>query len=122
MKQQKQQKEYGKKFFVPILLILAVLPLITNAHIYDNGLSKQLWSSANGQVTDFFLYYKSHFLMILGAIVTVILAYWLCTGENGRLFDKKCVDSVDSGIGVCPVFAVFSDGSGACRGCVLRRL
>ena len=50
MKQQKQQKEYGKKFFVPILLILAVLPLITNAHIYDNGLSKQLWSSANGQV------------------------------------------------------------------------
>jgi hypothetical protein len=38
MKQQKQQKEYGKKFFVPILLILAVLPLITNAHIYDNGL------------------------------------------------------------------------------------
>lgn len=56
MKQQKQQKEYGKKFFVPILLILAVLPLITNAHIYDNGLSKQLWSSANGQVTDFFLY------------------------------------------------------------------
>ena len=37
MKQQKQQKEYGKKFFVPILLILAVLPLITNAHIYDNG-------------------------------------------------------------------------------------
>ena len=46
MKQQKQQKEYGKKFFVPILLILAVLPLITNAHIYDNGLSKQLWSSA----------------------------------------------------------------------------
>ena len=33
MKQQKQQKEYGKKFFVPILLILAVLPLITNAHI-----------------------------------------------------------------------------------------
>ena len=117
MKQQKQQKEYGKKFFVPILLILAVLPLITNAHIYDNGLSKQLWSSANGQVTDFFLYYKSHFLMILGAIVTVILAYWLCTGENGR-----CVDSVDSGIGVCPVFAVFSDGSGACRGCVLRRL
>jgi len=61
MKQQKQQKEYGKKFFVPILLILAVLPLITNAHIYDNGLSKQLWSSANGQVTDFFLYYKSHF-------------------------------------------------------------
>ena len=26
MKQQKQQKEYGKKFFVPILLILAVLP------------------------------------------------------------------------------------------------
>lgn len=89
MKQQKQQKEYGKKFFVPILLILAVLPLITNAHIYDNGLSKQLWSSANGQVTDFFLYYKSHFLMILGAIVTVILAYWLCTGENGRLFDKN---------------------------------
>ena len=85
MKQQKQQKEYGKKFFVPILLILAVLPLITNAHIYDNGLSKQLWSSANGQVTDFFLYYNS-------------------------------------GIGVCPVFAVFSDGSGACRGCVLRRL
>ena len=38
----------------------------------------------------FLLYYKSHFLMILGAIVTVILAYWLCTGENGRLFDKKC--------------------------------
>lgn len=33
MKQQKQQKEYGKKFFVPILLILAVLPLIT-MHIF----------------------------------------------------------------------------------------
>lgn len=104
MKQQKQQKEYGKKFFVPILLILAVLPLITNAHIYDNGLSKQLWSSANGQVTDFFLYYKSHFLMILGAIVTVILAYWLCTGENGRLFDKN------AWIPLIPasVFALFS--------------
>lgn len=104
MKQQKQQKEWGKGFFIPILLIIAVIPLITNAHIYDNGLSKELWSSANGQATDFFLYYKSHILMILGAIVTIILAYWLCIGENGRLFDKN------AWIPLIPasVFALFS--------------
>ena len=56
MNQKKQPKECGNNFFIPILLILAVIPLITNVHIYDNGLSKELWASANGQVADFFLY------------------------------------------------------------------
>ena len=41
MKQQKQQKEYGKKFFVPILLILAVLPLI-DAEAFNQAASTWL--------------------------------------------------------------------------------
>ncbi len=104
MNQKKQPKECGNIFFIPILLILAVIPLITNVHIYDNGLSKELWASANGQVADFFLYYKSHVLMILGLCVAILLTYWLCTGESGRLFEEKAWIPLIPAV----VFALFS--------------
>ena len=111
MNQKKQLKECGNIFFIPILLILAVIPLITNVHIYDNGLSKELWASANGQVADFFLYYKSHVLMILGLCVAILLTYWLCTGESGRLFEEKAWIPLIPAVGFCTVFSFLSIGS-----------
>lgn len=84
MKQNAQKKESSYSFWLPVLIVLLVIPLITVIHIYDNGLSKEAWASSSGTTYDFFLYYKSRILMLIGLVVTGLLGYRILQGDRGN--------------------------------------
>lgn len=84
MKQTPIKRECSTTFWLPILLILAVVPLITIIHIYDNGIGKEAWASSSSITYDFFLYYKSRILMILGLAAAALIGYRLLNGDKGN--------------------------------------
>lgn len=84
MKQTQIKKESSNAFWLPILLILAVVPLITIIHMYDNGIGKEAWASSSSTIYDFFLYYKSRILMILGLAAAALIGYRLLNGDKGN--------------------------------------
>lgn len=104
MKRNVQKKYPGYSFWLPILIILTVIPLITIIHIYDNGLSKEAWASSSGTTYDFFLYYKSRILMLVGLVVTALLGYRISQGEKGNFtIQNAWIHLIPVG-----VYAVFS--------------
>lgn len=84
MKQTQIKQESKTLFWLPILLILAVVPLITIIHMYDNGIGKEAWASSSSTIYDFFLYYKSRILMILGLAAAALIGYRLLNGDKGN--------------------------------------
>lgn len=104
MKQTQIKQEYSTAFWLPILLILAVVPLITIIHIYDNGIGKEAWASSSSTIYDFFLYYKSRILMILGLAAAALIGYRLLNGDKGNF------TASNSWIHLLPVgiFGIFS--------------
>lgn len=89
----------------PVMFVLAVLPLILRYHSYDSKLNGFSWHAENGNVLDFFLYYKSVWFMIASAVIFLLLAYYGIR-EKG----KRC--GVDLWllipIAVYAVFTLFS--------------
>ncbi len=103
MKNELEKKE-SITFWLPIVLILAVVPLITIIHMYDNGISGEAWAGKSGETADFFLYYKSRILMILGLVITVLLGTRLMQGDKGCFLEKNAwIHLIPVG-----VFATFS--------------
>ena len=80
--------------FIPIAIILVVIPLITIIHNFDCGLENYEWFSLDGSISDFFLYYKSFFLRIVGAIILVILALIVPFYDHSFLNEKRNVPPV----------------------------
>ena len=55
----KNGEKLSKMWLAPLIIMIAVVPLITIIHVYDCGLEKNAWFSAGGRLNDFFLYYKA---------------------------------------------------------------
>lgn len=104
MKQNAQKKDPSYSFWLPILIVIAVIPLITIIHIYDNGLSEEAWASSSGTTYDFFLYYKSRILMLIGLVAAGLLGWRISQGDKGNFTNQN------AWIPILPlgVYAVFS--------------
>lgn len=84
----KRDEHTTTTFWLPILLILAVVPLITVIHGYNNGISDKAWASGEKMSYDFFLYYKSRILMILGLFAACFLGSRLLQNDKGNFTFK----------------------------------
>lgn len=60
--------------FAPILLIVAILPIIMRYHEYQNGLTTFDWFSSATTSSDYFLFYKQWFFVGLCGILFIIAA------------------------------------------------
>lgn len=76
-------------YLVPFVLAMALVPLICIIHSYDCGLQDEEWIYINGNVSDFFLYYKSRLLIILGVIISCYMAWNLYTKKVKLTLDKQ---------------------------------
>lgn len=104
MEKKAQKKKLCYSFWLPILIVLAAVPLITMIHIYDNGLSDEAWASSSSTTYDFFLYYKSRILMLIGLVVTALLGYRIHQGDKGNFtIQNAYIHFIPVG-----VYAVFS--------------
>lgn len=95
------------------LLILTVVPLVCIIHKYDSGIQKYDWSSANGTVHDFFLYYKSKVLLVLGVFLCCSMAARKFQDIREVISDKKTWLSL-SGAGLfllCSFLSIFASAS-----------
>lgn len=107
-----QKGNESTTFWLPVLMILAIIPLITIIHGYDNGISDKAWGPISDTTYDFFLYYKSRILMILGVAVAGFMSYRLLNKDKGNFTAKDaCIHLLP--IGIYGVFslasALFSD-------------
>ncbi len=78
-------------WLIPLMFVIAVVPLITVVHVYICGLEVNPWFSIGGKLYDFFLYYKAFFLRLAGIIILFTLCYLMPFGKNDFLKDKKTI-------------------------------
>ena len=65
----------NRLYLIPIVFILAILPLIIRFHPYETPLSQYPWFSYNNQYVDFFLYYKQWtFISTVFVMIIIIIA------------------------------------------------
>ena len=91
---EKVVKPLPRWVFIPIAIILIIIPLITIIHHFDCGLENYEWFSLDGTIDDFFLYYKSFFLRIVGAVILVILALVVPFHDHDFLKEKRNISPV----------------------------
>ena len=87
----KGSKKSFPLWLVPLMIVIAIVPLITVVHVYVCGLETNPWFSIGGKLYDFFLYYKAFFLRLLGVIILFSLCYLLPFGKNDFLKEKRTV-------------------------------
>ncbi len=85
--QSKEPKE-SILYLLPIMFIVAILPLIVKLHPYSTNFSQFNWFSKDDTAFDFFLYYKQVFLIITAFIMSVFLFYKYMTDRKNITFPK----------------------------------
>lgn len=103
----------GVRRLLPFLLALTAVPLICIIHKYDSGIQEYDWASADGTVYDFFLYYKSKVLLVLGVLLCCLMASRKFMDLQKVLSDKKTWFSL-SGAGlflICSFLSIFASVS-----------
>ncbi len=72
----KEQKDETKSLYLlPLLIIVAILPLIMRLHIYNAHLSDNVWFSVEDEYADFFLYGKQVVFLILSLFMALLASY-----------------------------------------------
>lgn len=70
------KKSYEKYICIlPVALWFVVIPLIVKAKFFANPLGDYPWYSSESMLADFFLYYKSLFVTVTGALMLVLLCW-----------------------------------------------
>lgn len=90
---------------IPIALWFAIIPVIVKMKIFPNSLAGYPWYSNETYLSDFFLYYKSMFVTIAGALMLGLLIW-----QIGKTKRKKTLLNEDSRIFVpilCYLFLVI---------------
>ena len=72
-KKKQNSEPSNKLFLIPIILVIAVLPLITKQKLIDTHYGKFAWFPAADQSYDFFLYYKQVFFITISSIMALVV-------------------------------------------------
>jgi hypothetical protein len=75
-------------YLLPIMFVVAILPLIVKLYQYSANFSQFNWFSIDDISFDFFLYYKQLFLIIDAIIICVFLFYKYMTDRKNIIFPK----------------------------------
>lgn len=84
----RQQQKQGTKaanwiLALPVMLALALVPLIVTVKEYKTGLADKVWFANTENGVDLFLYWKGRALILLAAVMGLFLIFWLL--KKGRL-------------------------------------
>lgn len=74
---------------LPLILVLAVIPLVCIIHKYESGLESEKWFASTGTVYDVFLYYKSKLLTIAGLVLACLTGGYLYSKKETLFRDDK---------------------------------
>lgn len=75
-------------YLIPIMFVVAVLPLITKIHQYSTNYAQFKWFPVDDIFFDFFLYYKQRFLIITALIMSLFLLHRYITDKKNIRIPK----------------------------------
>ena len=101
--QKSNDESTSRAFLYPLLIVMAIIPLIVHQKTYNSGLSQYQWFSAQQQENDFFLYYKSFWLVVMAALMCVILCVKIWKQKRYRMFPKVLIP-----VGIYGFFIIIS--------------
>lgn len=71
----KKEPAFNNSLLLPIIIAIAIIPLIVREYSYHSHLSKFLWYPADDSTFDYFLFYKSIFFIAISLIIVAILIH-----------------------------------------------
>lgn len=69
------QEKVFNRHTIPLIFIIAVVPLIVKMYKYNSNVSRYMWGSLSETRMDFFLYYKQWALVAAAAVMAIMLSY-----------------------------------------------
>lgn len=113
-KNKNRQKQPEKKFplglLLPIIAVLAVIPMITFMHSYDTNLGQFDWYTSYTETIDFFLYYKMVWLIITCVLMIFCLVYLFFAEEQKPVW-IRCLIPLAIYCGISLISAIASEHS-----------
>lgn len=101
--QKSNEESTARVLLYPLLIVMAIIPLIVHQKTYNSGLSQYQWFSAQQQENDFFLYYKSFWLVAMTALMLVILCVKICKQKRYQMLPKVFIPA-----GIYGLFIIIS--------------
>lgn len=87
-------KELNIIYILPIIFVIAIIPLIVKMHEYKTGLGIFDWFSKDDNYFDFFLYYKMIFLNLSSLMMVVLLLFYKLIKKEKLCFTYELVPLV----------------------------
>ena len=84
VKSELRESSKSKILLYPLLIVMAIIPLIVHQKTYPTHLEQYSWYSYAETAYDFFLYYKSVWLVIMAALMLVILCWKMAKEKEYR--------------------------------------
>lgn len=84
VKSELRETSKSKILLYPLLIVMAIIPLIVHQKTYPTHLEQYSWYSYAETAYDFFLYYKSVWLAIMAALMLVILCWKMAKEKEYR--------------------------------------
>lgn len=78
----KKNTKFFRPHLIPLMLILAILPLIAHLYDFNSNLAGFPWYPDDDRAADFFVYYKSFTFVFLSAIMAGITLYQLIKAKG----------------------------------------
>lgn len=101
--QNKEKRPTSRIFLYPLLIVMAIIPLIVHQKEYATGLSQYQWFSSQENGNDFFLYYKSFWLVVMAALMLVILCIKIWREKAYQMLPKVLIPA-----GIYGLFIIIS--------------
>lgn len=79
-----QKKNQFQIKFLPVIFILAILPLFFKMKSYDANLSEYSWFASVDTYNDFFLYYKEIWFVLISILMLIVISFKLYGNRNLR--------------------------------------
>ncbi len=109
-RKQQPEKKFSLGLLLPIITLLAVVPLITYMHSYDTNLAQFDWYTSWAETVDFFLYYKMVWIIIACVLMVFCMVYLFFAEEEKAIWIKNLIPmAVYCGISL--VSAIISEHS-----------
>ena len=101
--QKSNDESTSRAFLYPLIIVIAIIPLILHQKIYNSSLNQYQWFSSQEQENDFFLYYKSFWIVVMAALMLVILCVKIWKQKRYRMFPKVLIP-----VGIYGFFIIIS--------------
>lgn len=97
------EKESSKFLLYPLIIVMAIIPFIVHQKVVSTKLEEYSWFSFSETAMDFFLYYKSVWLVIMTIIMLVILCVQVLQKKEYQKIPKFMIP-----IGIYGLFIILS--------------